>query len=562
MKRSLLLFLTFVTLFAVAQQHSWDGNGIAANAKMRCLNIFVNIIYDIHPEYNAQFQNTQYWPPVSDTALEGVNNAAIPTYLLDWMDTVYVPGQLHGTCTRLYGESSFDSLQITGDFIVVNLRESSVLDVGLFSHGNIRRAAFKLIRQNGFSTLFNHNSISDYDYLGNNRFFYINILTRNITKQYGGDNPGSGSSGMFNDSLIINGVLYATHKGTLQCVGDGNFAANPTNIVTHEISHGLFGGNNFHTSGGNHRYPDGSIMSFLNIQGGYGLMGAANSGLVGCNGYERWRMHWKHPDALDYISARNTSNTASVISDISMEDGNKSFLLRDFVTYGDAVRIKLPYKDSETSSNQYIWLENHKIGSNNKLDFLQYSNTDACRPQGAAGIYAYYQVGRDILEGTNQQVWDNNHRDNLRIIPSEGYYDYVLEEESYNLQCVAYGEQQYTLQRADANPLCGNHDQEKFLAPEDADTVLYVSRELSPWRISKNGQNHDNLPFLGDDFDAFAAHTVINMATNPSTNNVKTFHSTNVNPATIISARVPEKNTRTKQNCGAGQAQYRNRTLR
>lgn len=104
---------------------------------------------------------------------------------------------------------------------------------------------------------------------------------------------------------------------------------------------------------------DETVMAFLNIQGGYGLMGAANSGLVGCNGYERWRMHWKHLQSIDYISARNANNVQSVVSDISQEDGNLTFLLRDFVTYGDAVRVKLPYKDSITSSNQYIWLENH-----------------------------------------------------------------------------------------------------------------------------------------------------------------------------------------------------------
>lgn len=50
------------------------------------------------------------------------------------MDTMYIP---HGTCTRLYGEASFDSLQIIGDFIVVNIRESTIIDSGGFDrYGN------------------------------------------------------------------------------------------------------------------------------------------------------------------------------------------------------------------------------------------------------------------------------------------------------------------------------------------------------------------------------------------------------------------------------------------
>ncbi len=520
MKKVLLFLVCFVPIFLFSQSHSWDGMGIRSDEKIHYLNIFVNIIYDVHPECNDQFQNSQFWPPISDPALEGINNAAIPTYLLDWMDTVYVPGQLHGSCTRLYGESSFDSLQITGDFIVVNLRESTVLNHGSFNRYNIKIVALNMISDNSAVTLYGRKHLEDFN--------AMNVLIRNITLAYGGINPGSGSGGV----------------STLQCVGDGDFFANPTNIVTHEISHGLFGTNDFHTSGGNHR-DVGCAMPFLNIQGGYGLMGAANSGLVGCNGYERWRMHWKHPQAVDYISARNTSNTASVVSDISIEDGNKSFLLRDFVTYGDVVRIKLPYKDSENSPNQYIWLENHKIGENDKLDYLQYSNTHSCRPRGAAGIYAYYQVGRDVLEGTNSQVWDSYGRDNLRIISAEGFHDYVVVEDNYNLHCVSDNSHSYAMVRGKANPFGGYNDQEKQIVPADEDTVLYVANELAPWRIVVEGQNRDFIPFIGDNSDAFTGHTVINMGTNPSTCNTRTFHSNNPNHSIVINASSQEKNTST-----------------
>ncbi|MBR6131387.1 MAG: T9SS type A sorting domain-containing protein [Bacteroidales bacterium] len=465
--------------------------------------------------------------------MEGINNTAIPTYLLDWMDTVYAPGQLHGTYTRLYGESSFDTLQITGDYIVVNLKESTVLSYGAFDFYNmgvtiLNRFVLDQLEHSSVFTLFTQKPISD--------FRYKNYLIRNITKSYGGFNPGDGKN--YGDI-------------TIQCVGQGNISTNPTNIITHEISHSLFGGNEFHTSGGNHRFVDNTKMVFPNIQGGFGLMGAANSGLVGCNGYERWRMHWKHPQAVDYIAARNTSNSQSVVSDITREDGNKTFLLRDFVTYGDAVRIKLPYKDSVTSSNQYIWLENHQVGSNGKLDFLQYSNTEVCRPQGAAGIYAYYQIGRDVIEGPSDIVWDKSHRDNLKAIPSEGYHDYRLVPDTYNIACVAYSQPEQAVVRGAANPLCGGHDQEKMLFPEEGDSVLYVTREVEPCRIVKNGQNYDNLPFLGDNYDAFSTHTKINMGTNPSTNNAKTCHSRNYSDG-IIHAEVAEKNVRTTYLTGLG----------
>ncbi|MBO7446100.1 MAG: hypothetical protein J6T86_06800 [Bacteroidales bacterium] len=263
-------------------------------------------------------------------------------------------------------------------------------------------------------------------------------------------------------------------------------------------------------------------MPFLPLQGGYGLMGAAGSSLVCCNGYERWRMHWKHPQAVDYISAKDSSNTLSVPSDICKDDGYHTFLLRDFITYGDVVRIRLPYKDSITSSNQYIWLENHQIGQNGKLDFLQYSNQYDCRPSGTAGIYAYYQIGRDVLEGTSSEVWDSHGRDNLKIIPAEGYFDYVMEPDTYQLQCVNYDSHAYTFQRGVDNPFCGAQDQQWHLFPAAGDTVLYLSAELPMWRKRIDTTNIDMDPTIGDTLDAFAGPARLNMGTNPSTCNTPT----------------------------------------
>ena len=289
-------------------------------------------------------------------------------------------------------------------------------------------------------------------------------------------------------------------------------------------------------------------MPWMNIQGGFGLMGAAHSGLVGCNGYERWRMHWKHPSSPYYIGARNYLNTASVNSDISKENGTKSFVLRDFVTYGDAVRIKLPYKDSIHTPNQYIWLEFHNVGHNNKLDFLQYSNTAECLHQGASGIYAYYQIGRDVLESENKSdIWDNFNRDNLRIISSEGFWDYVQYTlpDSTDFVCTGWNRDTFYYVPEYSNAFCGYQDQEKFIVPKDYDTNLantcdyvpwiphkdveYCIREYTAHNMVKNGvMVTGSIPELGDSLDAFFMHRKINMGTNPSTCNAKTCYTYNL----------------------------------
>ena len=69
-----------------------------------------------------------------------------------------------------------------------------------------------------------------------------------------------------------------------------------------------------------------------------------------------------------------------------------------------------------------------------------------------------------------------------------------------------------------------------------------------------NGQNDDSLPFIGDNYDAFSTNTHVNMGTNPSTCNVRTFHSNNNSSTTntIIGARCPEKNVRNTYLTGLG----------
>jgi len=266
-------------------------------------------------------------------------------------------------------------------------------------------------------------------------------------------------------------------------------------------------------------------MPFLSYQYGYSIF-ATRISLESCTGYERWRLHWKHPATPDYITAHNAANTDYVNSDISKANGNLSFTLRDFVTDGDAIRIKLPYKD-DNASNQYIWLENHKIGSNNKLDFLHWSDNPAndCRPKGAAGIYAYYQIGRDILSGRSDEVWHDNERDNLRMMPAEGYWDFAIHKvDTYRLGCISWEPYSHYFSRETANSFCGYHDMESQFHADNTDNILMRKHQYPMIRKKIGNQFIDSLVSNGDNRDAFSTHTKINMATNPSTCNAKTYY--------------------------------------
>ena len=533
MKKLVFFNILLLPILLFAQSNSWDGQGIKPNSKFRALNIFVNVIYDVNPNYNANFPSTGAWPQAYN---EGVNSEAIPNYLLGFMDTIYT-FQNKGIITRQFGEASFDALQIIGDFVVVNVKESRVLSFPIvnnesctntsFCYSNIAKAAIQLINETGgLQTLYGRNKIADYDYENKNQIYFAQTMIRNITREYGGLSGGTSGQHFGTQKIKIGNSVYSFNKGTTQDIGSGDRSLSIPSIVSHELAHYLLGNSDFHASGGNHRGSGFLHMPFLTRQGGHGLMGGAVSSLVSCNGYERWRMHWKHPNAPNYITARSISNSSYVISDIKKEDGNKSFILRDFVTYGDVVRIKLPYKDSPNASNQYIWLENHQIGKFGKLDFLTYSNSsNSCRPAGMPGIYAYYQVGRDVLTGASSDVWSSHERDNLKMISAEGYWDFSRFEEQYKLNCVNYEWQNYSVKREDANPFCGYQDQECQIHPFTNDNIIQLNHELNEvLRKRINNTPIDSLVVLGDNRDAFSIYSKINMSTNPSTCNTKAYY--------------------------------------
>ncbi|HML86804.1 MAG TPA: hypothetical protein PKE52_16745, partial [Bacteroidales bacterium] len=317
------------------------------------------------------------------------------------MDTASIPGNIHGTMTRKYWESSLGNLYLMGDFVVVDIKQSDIACSNPASsflyHELFSSVVDQINSSGGLTTVYTPVDFSDYDKDGNDRFDMVQVFTRNTTSTYGGVYGGGHSSAYSDYSILVNGQYKKTEAYTAQIAGPDNLATNINHIYIHEFGHGLFGSNEAHTSGGHSwRAVNGTL--FLGPQGGYGLMGGANSGMVSCNGYERWRMHWvdqNYNSTGEYIASNNLP------SDIKKSDGNKTFILRDFVTTGDAVRILLPYKD-DGALNQYIWLENHKIGLNDKLDFFYYSNTNTCRSLGKPGIFAYYQVGKDVLSSSNR----------------------------------------------------------------------------------------------------------------------------------------------------------------
>ncbi|MDR2084884.1 MAG: hypothetical protein LBP67_07810 [Bacteroidales bacterium] len=505
--------------------NSKDGYDFPTKGTYRMLVIFINIIYDVTPDLDPNIINGWGWE--ADT-IGGINLRPPKQYFDDVFDTHNtLPRQ--GFFTKYMSECSFDSLVILADFTSVGIRQSQIQsDGGSFEYLKLRDSTLSFINnEGGLQAYYNHNSISDYDNAtcgypptptNNDKLDYVAFFVLNPTLIHGGSTirPGCGvtASGM-NKKIKISNVEYNIEAWTMFGIGIISLKHSGS-ILIHEFAHGLLGGNEFHTSGGNHLGTK-SINTFIYKQQGFGLFNSGNS-FRSCNAYERWRLGWQHPSNTAHRIAAGGKNS-DIVSQFS---GIQTFYLRDFVTYGDVIRIKLPYKDSEEASNQYIWLENHQVGRNGKLDGFNYHfypNVN-CVPLGTPGIYSYIQVGKDILEGEDSIVFYNRETDNLRMISGEGNYN--MEYKNNINDCIPWSTRP-TFEYLGSNPLSGTNDLTEAIITSNNNLHLFDDFTFvgNKW---KDNILYNQLIWYGDTLDAFTSGTKMDISSNPPPINAYTYY--------------------------------------
>ncbi|MDR2651475.1 MAG: hypothetical protein LBC68_04060, partial [Prevotellaceae bacterium] len=520
--------LLYAPSATTATYNTVNGYLIPTTGTIRALTIFINIIYDQTPSADPSPNGNSIWPVPTVNCIN--SNIYRPNYMLDVFDVnVSSTHTYNGMVTRLYAESSLNNLIILSDYMAVNIKQSLIPTTGITSsekEENLTNAVITYINNNGgLNTYYGHNNVVDYDIFTSSsagqakimqpdgKIDLICFIVRNAIYEYGGLNIGSGNANSYSKPtvpLMIGTQSYLYNYKTYQCVGSNNFTRYKKGVITHEIAHLLLGSNENHTSNG----ESSNGGTFLGPQYGFGLFGG---GLLTCNAYERWRLGWKSEITANNVNSDITTQFAS----------EQTFTLRDFVTYGDAIRIKLPYKDKTTSLNQYIWLENHQVGKNNKQDGYMYNEVSACRNVNQAGIYAYYQIRKNILESTNQNiVYTTGESANLKTISAEGNYN--VKYNSIEEDCLGWegstGRPKFTYNYQ--NVFQGTNNQTAALSYNTSNSALVYNNLKEIGSKIKDGVFYNNLPWLGSNFDAFVPKPEIKMdiSTNPSAVNTLTYY--------------------------------------
>ncbi|MBU0488885.1 MAG: hypothetical protein KKD31_13135 [Bacteroidetes bacterium] len=481
MKKILYLLAVLLGLNSYQQQKAFcqisseNGAYLPPKGTIRILIVFAEVV-------DAPYEWSGCWEP---------HQLPDENAIRDLIDLEYTSANnIHGRATKYFHDASFGQFIVLGDYWpeLIQINKATNVSPGPFTAVRNEIAATPAalcVTKNGLSILG-----SDFDKITSSSFYtpktfasddYIDcimILWRN-NPLYG---PGSGQVLTGNTSYPIHTMIGASSIGSFNDWDLG------TLVFTHEFSHNLHGGNQFHTGG----LGAGGTRYFIEKQGGCGLMASQMQASDRFTGWDRYRLGWKNPDhPVELIAAADAETFHGDLSDIEyfntdlvygapFPDGTneKEFILRDFITYGDAIRIELPYLKTfdAITPDQFLWVEYH-----NGIASYDYGNKN--RP----GLYPFIQIGKDDKEST---IDNGNQRNYTYPLVAFGRYDF-----SY------YEPEKIEISESSENPFTGYHFQVQPAfdmppSPINLSPIGVLAKEWikDPTAVKYNGY------LLGDDF--------------------------------------------------------------
>lgn len=489
----ILLFIVYVSV-AYSQNTKYSRNGFEYSSvgEIRFLVVFADVI--------------------SDSALVDIHNwneGELPSYA-DKMIDADSDGNLVSHISRFYKEASFGNLSVVGDYYpnLVEIDSIGLLSDGLEEVVNyLDNFPFEIKTKNGYNLsdfdkwTYSVNREYDCTYINvpDNKIDMIVVVWRRNNKFRAMRTGGS-----------CNGVSYYYKLKNFDGFNGRSFICsdNESKILRHEFGHSLIGDNSYHTGGAG----TGDTTNFLSDIGGYSTLSSHNTNLDFCNGWDRWWLGWKHSSKTHFISAIN-SNGTEVVSDIVYGDSlaDNEFILRDFATWGDAVRIKLPHT-AQGVKNQYLWIENHQI----KTTSVEYSE----EPQRPKGIRFNIQIGNDDLYSFSSQT---NYLVPLSYFGNHDYYydtlDYPQDREfKYRYRASTYSNME--------NPFTGNHPAMIPAFDYTKDDTIKTKELITVMELFlDNEMVLNNWPVYGNKYDAFPINSTLSIASNPPSTPLLTYTS-------------------------------------
>ena len=229
-------------------------------------------------------------------------------------------------------------------------------------------------------------------------------------------------------------------------VQDGFTAMYASGVFIHEIAHSLF--NAPHLFGVNRVLGD-----YFSSSVGWGAT-AGNTMFEGMNAWERWYCGFIEAQSLHYDSSTWAKTW--------------DYVLEDFNSTGDALRIELPF-----SEGQYLWLENHAgLDAWDKHSLVGQMLDGRALPDNAPGVYAYVEAIAPRRDSLIQAL--SPAANGLKLLHAAGHYDYEWLPDSLPRRGT-WGQTQYYFRRLAESPIFGLNPQSYLIVQGKEEVEQKVS---------------------------------------------------------------------------------------
>ena len=414
--------------------------------------------------------------------------------------------------SRFYNEMSLGALRLTADIYPTRI---NINPAGSSDWGSLTRKVFEKMKTDNPN--FDWSVYDDRENYPNYTFDNSSTQPDNIpdfvvvlfrynsgwtTQPVSGMQNWSGSAGGYAaldglSGFVYNGYTFHSTGGYTHCSGISSMYG----LFIHELAHSIFDCSHY-------AHANSVVGNYFYGQIGWGMMNLGMGSFGSALGWERWYLDWIG------LQSNGVNSNVTGQGDLPV---NGEFILRDFITTGDVVRVKLP---NGTGKNQYLWLENHKGSS--IFDNRGWTN-DGCSnplPSSPRGLVAYIESIHDDKEHPFN-FWDANYKtaNGIKYIHAKGNYDYSFGSSSS--PCNLWGNLIYDLTEVNENPISGQSRAEMIRYDLNNNNEIYINEgvnSISPkneehWVTKREGNM--TYDFMGSAIN-FQVGQKLGMATNPS----------------------------------------------
>lgn len=236
--------------------------------------------------------------------------------------------------------------------------------------------------------------------------------------------PGmNGYAGISGYNLKLKGKdqdYYITDGYT--SIGTNPDANSISDLFIHEFGHNLYTAPHL----GN---ANGVIGNYFRGTFGWSMSNTDKRVFYTCNAWERWYLGW-----------------TEIKHDIRKLRKDTLLEIDDYITTGDAVRIKIPH------SEQFIWIENHQ--KKNQFDRHRFERNafNEAHLEPLKGVYAYIEnisPSRDKIHSFSKGA------NGMRLLHPYGKFDFTYKDSVYK-EKKWWGQTAYDFYTKQKNPIDGN----------------------------------------------------------------------------------------------------------